>query len=128
MNWNMVGTCVTASICFGTLVTLSFLIRQSWPDCYLNLAILVLGTLVGWVIGILSAPYTKKEEGQFALYGKAVSVFFSGYLLGKIDRLTTTLLSPEVLLRPVPAFRVVAFIASALLAAIITRTFRVYWA
>lgn len=127
MDWNMVGTCATALLCLGTLVTLSFRIGQGGEDTYLNLAILVLGIVVGWVIGILSAPFTKKEEGQFAAYAKAASVFFSGYLLGKIDGPATDVLSPDVLLRPVPAFRVTTFITTVLLAEIITRTFRVYW-
>jgi hypothetical protein len=48
-------------------------------------------------------------------------------LIGKVDRLATYILSPEVLLKPLAAFRAVAFVAAVLLAALITRTFRVYW-
>jgi hypothetical protein len=128
MHWKLVGTCTGASVFLLALVALSFLIRQTLQDAYLSLALLVLGLTIGWVLGILSAPYTKKEETQFAVYAKAASVFVSGYLLGKVDRLATHILSPEVLLKPMAAFRAVAFVAAVLLAALITRTFRVYWA
>jgi uncharacterized membrane protein len=109
------------------LVAISILLRGNLQDAYLNLALLVLGLIIGWVLGILSAPYTKKEESQFAAYAKAASVFASGYLLAKIDSLATKILSPDVLTKPIAAFRFIAFIAAVLLAALITRTFRVYW-
>ena len=127
MNWKSAGTCASAAALLLSLVALSFLIRQTLQDAYLSLALLVLGLTIGWILGVLSAPYTKKEETQFAAYAKAVSVFISGYLLGKIDRLATDILSPEILLKPLAAFRAVAFVAAVLLAALITRTFRVYW-
>ena len=126
MNWKMVGTCTSASVCLLALVALCFLIRVNLQDAYLNLALLVLGLIIGWVVGILSAPYTKKEESQFAAYLKAASVFVSGYLLAKIDNLVSKILSPEVLMMPIAAFRFIAFLAAILLAALITRAFRVY--
>jgi len=126
MNWKMVSSCVCASLCLLALVALSILMRGNREDAYFNLALLVLGLIIGWIIGTLAAPYTKKEEGQFAAYAKAVSVFVSGYLLGKIDRLATEVLSPEVLMRPMAAFRLIAFVAAVLLAALVTRSFRVY--
>jgi hypothetical protein len=86
-----------------------------------------LGLIRGWVLGILSAPYTKREDSQFAAYAKAASVFVSGYSLAKIDSLATKILSPDVLMKPIGAFRFIAFVAAILLAALITRTFRVYW-
>jgi len=95
MNWKLAGTCAGASVLLLGLVALSFLIRQTLQDAYLSLALLVLGLTIGWILGVLSAPYTKKEETQFAAYAKAVSLFISGYLLGKIDRLATDILSPK---------------------------------
>jgi hypothetical protein len=63
--------------CLLALVALSFLIRQTLQDVYLSLVLLVLGLTIGWVLGTLSAPYTKKEETQFAAYAKAASLFVS---------------------------------------------------
>jgi hypothetical protein len=126
MNWKVAGTCTGASVLLLTLVVLSFLIRETAQDEYLSLALLVLGLTMGWILGTLSAPYTKNEKTQLATNAKAASVFVSGWMLGKIDGLANHILSPAVLLKPMAAFRAVAFVAAVLLAALITRTFRVY--
>jgi len=126
MNWKMMGSCVGAALCLLALLALSILIRANVQDAYLNLALLVLAWVIGWILGTLAAPYTKKEETQFTAYAKAVSVFVSGYLVGKLDRLATDIFSPEILMKPIAAFRLVAFVATVLLAALVTRSFRAY--
>ena len=126
MNWKMVSSCIGAALCLLTLLALAILIRGNAQDAYLNLALLVLAWVIGWVLGTLAAPYTKKEESQFTVYAKAVSVFVSGYLVGKLDHLATDVFSPEVLMKPLAAFRLAAFVATALLAALVTRSFRTY--
>ena len=126
MNWKMVGSCMGAAVCLSALLGLAILIRGNAQDAYLNLALLVLAWVIGWVLGTLAAPYTKKEESQFTIYAKAISVFASGYLVGKLDRLATDIFSPEVLMKPLAAFRLAAFVATVLLAALVTRSFRAY--
>lgn len=127
MNFKTIGTIAAAALLGGILLTLSFLMRQNRQDVYLNLVCLVLGAAIGWLLGIMSAPYDKTEQRQFVIYAKAVSVFVSGYVLGKADKLVAYVLSPAVVLKPASAFRVMTFIAAALITAIVTRTFRVYW-
>src|SRR5271156_6532551 len=53
----------------------------------LNLLIAVAGALIGWVVGMLTAPVSKTEEKKFPEYGKAISTFAAGYLAAKADKL-----------------------------------------
>ena len=70
----------------------------------------------------MTTSFVKRAAGWIAA---TLLVFVSGWMLGKIDGLANHILSPEVLLKPMAAFRAVAFVAAVLLAALITRTFRV---
>ena|SRR5262245_22480587 len=70
---------------------------------------MLVGLAVGWVFGVLISPLPGEKE-QFQQYAKAVAVFFSGYLLAKIDRIITELLKPAQVLELLPAFRILGFI------------------
>lgn len=53
----------------------------------LNALLVVPGALVGWIVGMLMAPVSPGEAKRFPEYGKAVSTFAGGYLVGKVDKL-----------------------------------------
>jgi hypothetical protein len=52
----------------------------------LNYLLIVLGALVGWAIGMFSAPYGKGDKEALAQIGKLASVFITGYVVSKLDR------------------------------------------
>ncbi len=87
-----------------------------------------LGLAAGWGTGILLAPY-RSEQVRFREYAKIASVFVTGYLVGKLDRVFELWFDPTygpLLLRSSFALRVMAGIASYLLAAISTYVARKY--
>jgi len=63
---------------------------------------------------------------MFSMYAKAVGVFASGYLVGKIDKVIDRLFDPAFILMPLISFRLIAFIASLIIAVIIVFDFRYY--
>src|SRR5438552_672197 len=67
------------------LVILCFRVAPTPDDVSLNLAILVVSILFGWLAGMLMSPSSSREEGKFGVAAKTISTFASGYLLAKID-------------------------------------------
>ena len=109
-----------------TVVILAFRMKEEENDVTINLAILVLGACVGWLMGIFMSPYDSGEKAAFAGYASAVATFVSGYLVAKIDPLVTKLFSPEFLFQKVVAFRAASFLSVLLLAMLMTFAIRVY--
>ena len=54
--------------------------KDDFGDVALNLALIVLGSSLGWLIGIFLSPYDGGEEERFSGYASAISAFVSGYL------------------------------------------------
>jgi MFS family permease len=70
----------------------------------------------GWVLGIFLSPYGAEEKKTFETWGRAVSVFLSGYVIAKLDRVTQgitsdTLRKEENIFRVCGAF--VLFVSAA---------------
>lgn len=92
-----------------------------------NRLVAMVGGLLGWLIGMAFAPFSLKEKRHFAVVGKTVSVFVSGYVLGKLDRFLELALFPSpVTLSSVSWQRVGLFGAAFLLGGIVVFTHRLY--
>ena len=126
MNWKQEATSLFAGILILTLVILAFRVKEKEEDKWINLAVIVLGLSVGWLLGFYTAPYNKHEATEFKELATAVSVFLSGYLVAKVDGLITKILSPEQVMRPVAGFRVIAAFSSLVLSLIVTYVGRAY--
>src|SRR5262245_30934677 len=107
------------------LIVCSFAIGSSWDDVIITLSLLILAYAIGSLIGTAISPYDKAEKERFSTYVGAVSVFFSGYLVSKLDGLITTAVSKDAIgaLTSLGIFRVVAFTATLLIAAKVTFLF-----
>ena len=81
---------------------------------------------LGWLFGILLSPYSNDEGKKFTQYAKAFGVFASGYLVGKVDKVIEKMLEPDFILNSDHGFRVMAFMASVIIALVITFVFRRY--
>lgn len=115
-----------ALLILGALSYFSWVLAGAKFEIFaLNVTIIVLGVTVGWVFGIFLSPLGEEKE-EFSKYGKALSVFFSGYLLAKVDPVITKVLSAESLFSDLAAFRLLAFVASFVVAMLIAFGWRKY--
>jgi FtsH-binding integral membrane protein len=86
------------------------------------------GLATGWAAGFLLAPY-QSEQQRFKEYVKFISVFISGYLVSKLDRLFDLWFDPEhgpLLLRSIVAQRMLICATSFVMAAVTTYVARKY--
>jgi hypothetical protein len=74
------------------------------------------------------SPNDEKESKRFATYGRAVVVFFTGYLTSKLDGAITAALASPALTNSnlMDSFRVLAFATTVLLVAKVTSSCRSY--
>lgn len=108
------------------LIFLCFKMVATPQDGYLNLAIILASVCTGWLLGTFISPESETEQKSFMTYGKAVSAFVSGYLVSKLDKVVEKILSPDVLVVPLAAFRLSASIAALISALLVTYMVRAY--
>jgi hypothetical protein len=92
-----------------------------------NYLIVLLGSLLGWVLGLFFSPYDDKEAKAFVSIGQAVSAFISGYVFSKLDRFVEA--SLFVAQGPVYGswIRVGLFVAAAVIWAVLVFSSRAYF-
>jgi len=93
----------------------------AWLACAFGLA-------AGWATGFLLAPY-QSEQQRFKEYVKFISVFISGYLVSKLDKLFDLWFDPEhgpLLLHSIIAHRILICFTSFMMAAVTTYVARKY--
>lgn len=83
--WTVISSDVFAVISAVVIMWLAYRLGQPNNDYPINWLLCLLGALLGWVVGMLAAPY-KGEEARFLAVGQAISAFISGYLVSKLDR------------------------------------------
>jgi hypothetical protein len=67
----------------GALLFFAALMQTPQQWAITGIVVLV-GSAVGWIIGVIISPYNEGERSQFGAYIGAVAAFGSGYLLGEI--------------------------------------------
>jgi hypothetical protein len=125
MNYKIWSSLLSAGALTLMIVGISFFVGTR-SDRALNLTVIVVGFCVGWLLGIMMSPYSASEKTRFAQYASAFGAFVSGYLVSKADKFLEAILDPQFVLDSVHGFRVLAFVAALVLAAIITFVFREY--
>src|SRR5688572_20256588 len=84
-NYKLLGTALFAGLLYFLLAIVGWhLTDQDRAHTYL---VGILGVGLGWMIGILSAPYTEEEKARFGEYTGLLASFLSGYGVSKFDRL-----------------------------------------
>ena len=86
VNLKLTTSFTTAAVFAICLIALLVI----WRDAMALLAALI-GTALGWAVGILLAPYPE-EQKQFQRLSKGIAGFLSGYVAAKIDRVFDLLL------------------------------------
>ena len=116
------ATAAVFAICLITLLAI-------WRDAMTLIAALI-GTALGWAVGILLAPYAE-EQKRFQRLSKGIAGFLGGYVAAKLDRVFDLLLDktagvPLILdVRVVRSFSVA--IACLLVASLTVFVARTYW-
>lgn len=116
------ATAAGFAICLITLLAI-------WRDAMTLIAALI-GTALGWAVGILLAPYAE-EQKRFQRLSKGIAGFLGGYVAAKLDRVFDLLLDktagvPLILdIRVVRSFSVA--IACLLVASLTVFVARTYW-
>ncbi len=121
---------IASSAAFAMLIGLaicSFMISPGTNDIPINATIMILGTSLGWLCGTFITPYNEKESEYVSSFTKLASVFFSGYVIGKMDRVVEYFLSPDIFFDTLSAFRPMSFLASFVIALMLTYIYRQYY-
>lgn len=116
MNSHLLTSLVFATILLLTLFVLCFQFTADPPDqsptVAINLTVFVAGWATGWVAGTLVAPYDKDEATLFSQISKGIWAFASGYLLGKIDPLFSSLRDAKIIpFSDLLLFRILLFLS-----------------
>lgn len=125
------ATVITSNLLLIVLLALIFVLAYRLgraDNTHLhNILIATVGLLCGWLVGMMSAPYTSGEQARFLGLVQAVSVFLSGYVLSKFDRIFEAALQPDKVFQPVVATRLGLFFANFLVGFILLFTNRSYF-
>jgi hypothetical protein len=98
MNWKLFTSVLLSGIFGITLVSLA--VWASWPDTTAmpaSFALLILGTVMGWLFGIVISPYDSGEKSEFSEYGKLVSTAAGAFIAGKADTILSKMTDFDVL-------------------------------
>lgn len=107
-------------------VVICFFIGTDRQAYCLNIMVLIVALLLGWVVGILATPYTSTEKKVFTTYTKAISAFISGFAVAKADKAIEHFFDPQTLSDSVTLFRLALFVAGFLLSLLLTFVCRRY--
>lgn len=122
---NLIAASSFAIILYVGALWLAFRFQEKPHDLPINLALVLVGSCVGWLAGILVTPYEGQQD-QFSKYAAGVGLFVSGYLVSKVDAAIVHVLKPEVLFTPMVGFRVLLTIGSIALALVLASSIRFY--
>jgi hypothetical protein len=106
------------------IASLSF--GETRQDVWLNVLLIMIGLLAGWVIGIVISPYGTREKEDFSVYTKAVTAFAGGYLVAKINDLVGAIFTTTFFSNNLAAFRFLVMLISTVGSVIITFYYRRY--
>lgn len=110
----------------GVIIRLAYVLGLPDQSYNTNFLICLLGTLIGWGIGILATPLDNAETARFVTLGQAVSAFLSGYVVSKLDRFLEGALFSKEGVQLVAWQRLGLFAASLLTSLIISFVWRSY--
>jgi hypothetical protein len=86
------------------LVTVLFLYSRSPTTSPINLALLLLsgvvGSVIGWALGVFLSPFDPAQERYFTPVVKSVSAFVGGYLISYLNKFIDSLFFKDDVLHP----------------------------
>ena len=114
-----IASTIIATLLILAILFLGFMVSESATSAMITEALFILAIAIGWIFGTYLSPDTKIEAQNFSQTFKGISIFVSGYLASKLDKVVEALLSPaNILQNPEISFRSIGFIAIVLLTTI----------
>ena len=114
-----------AFLCVACLLVTAYFLTDDHRT--MNYLLLTSGAIAGFVAGILLSPYDEQEKKWFVKYGQAVSLFGSGFVVAKVDRIFEEGLSTKKVFDIVVIGRWLLLLSSFLLWAGISFVMRRYY-
>jgi hypothetical protein len=111
------------------VMVLAWIFSTEQTERILTLSLLIACGLIGWSLGTALTPDTRDEARRFSRMGRAISLFLSGYLVSKLDRVIESVFQPATLLHPTDhlvAFRVVSCFSMVMAATLLVYFLRLY--
>ena len=97
--------------------------QHVYPITYI---ICICGSLLGWLIAIISTPYDKTDEDKIGKFTKFIGTFLSGYILSKFDKVIEKVIDPAQILSSLIGIRIILFVCCFTLTFIIVFVYRQY--
>ena len=127
-HWSWV---IGAAISIPSIIVIfsfGWMFSDNTNDRYLTSVILAVGGSIGWVVGMMLSPDSLTEKRAFSSISKNISLFVSGYMVSKADKLVDAILKPDFLLsgNHLASYRLFGFFCILILSALLTYLLRVY--
>lgn len=128
-HWSWIIALSIALVLIVWLFIIGYSLGPTKNQELLTTAILILSLSIGWAIGTFLSPDSGHEANKFSDFVKGFSLFASGYLVSKGDRVVDWVLKPDMLMQSqdqVIPFRLVASLAVVVFTALATYFIRIY--
>jgi hypothetical protein len=109
------------------LALLAWKLGATDQDRYVNLTVSLLGASMGCSIAVLSSPYSEADSAKFTKVLRSASVFGSGYLLSKFDKVLEVATDPKELLSQTVLLRMAFFAIGFIVVGMGTLASRLYF-
>lgn len=86
----------------------------------LNLATVILGVSIGWLLSTLTSPGAQVPENKTTASLRMLATLALGYMVAKGENTIEQLLSPLFIFQPENAFRVIVFLSAMIVSLILT--------
>jgi hypothetical protein len=126
INYKLVGTGLSGLVFGVALIIFAYLIGPQSDVYPITYIICISGSLLGWLIAIISTPYDKTDEDKIGKFTKLVGTFLTGYLLSKFDKVLEKIIDPTQILSSLIGLRILLFICCFVVTFIIVFVYRQY--
>lgn len=89
----------------------------------LHVCLVLVGLTCGWLLGIMASPDDAEEQSRFSRFSTAFGTLLTGFVLSQLD--VKRILQPEFW-DPATGFKLLLFVGSLLVAALVTYSLREY--
>jgi VIT1/CCC1 family predicted Fe2+/Mn2+ transporter len=126
INYKTAATGITGFVLGVALAIFAYLAGPEQTVYPITYIICISGSLLGWLIAIISTPYDKTDENKIGKFTKLVGTFLTGYILSKFDKVIEKVIDPGQILSSLIGIRLLLFICSFVLTFIVVFVYRQY--